>query len=85
MRSLQRDLLGILIAIIGAVTVVLASNSSDTRLDPDALIRAISQKAFIIYSCIYIAGAVVLAGLSQGSFGRQWVFVDVGLCALFGQ
>ncbi|KAF9469043.1 magnesium transporter NIPA-domain-containing protein [Collybia nuda] len=80
----KRDLLGILIAIIGAVTVVLASNASDIRLNPAALVRAISQTPFIIYSCIYIIGAVVLATLSHGNIGRQWVFVDVGLCALFG-
>jgi len=83
-RFRKRDLLGILIAITGAVTVVLASNSSDIRLDPDALVNAICQPAFIIYSCIYVGGAIVLATLSQGSIGQQWVFVDVGLCALFG-
>jgi hypothetical protein len=83
-KCLQRDLLGILIAIIGAVTVVLASNASDVRLDPDALVRAICQTPFIIYSCIYICGAIILATLSHGNIGRQWVFVDVGLCALFG-
>jgi hypothetical protein len=32
-----------------------------------------------------MVGAVVLALLSKGSIGRQWVFVDVGLCALFGE
>jgi hypothetical protein len=34
---------------------------------------------------MYVVGAVVLALLSKGSIGRQWVFVDVGLCALFGE
>ena len=76
--------MGVVIAIIGAVTVVLSSNGSDTRLDPDGLLRAISQTPFIIYSCIYAAGAIVLATLSEGSIGKEWVFVDVGLCALFG-
>ena len=69
---------------IGAVTVVLASNASDTRLDPEGLIRAISQIPFIIYSGVYIIGAIVLATLSEGSIGRNWVFVDIGICALFG-
>lgn len=83
--SPQRDLVGILIAIIGAVTVVLAANGSDTRLDPVALVKAIRQLPFLIYSCIYAVGAIVLAVLSQGPIGRQHVFVDVGLCALFGK
>ena len=80
----QIDLLGILIAIIGAVTVVLASNASDSRLGPDELLEAISQTSFIVYSSIYVAGAIFLATLSEGSIGRTWVFVDIGLCALFG-
>jgi magnesium transporter len=78
------DLLGILIAVIGAVTVVLSSNTSNSRLGPDALVHAISQHVFIIYSLVYIVGAIVLAVLSEGRIGRQWVLVDVGLCALFG-
>ncbi|KAF8914083.1 magnesium transporter NIPA-domain-containing protein [Gymnopilus junonius] len=79
-----RDLLGVLIAVIGAVTVVLASNASDVRLDPDGLLRAMSQTSFIVYSCTYAAGAIVLAILSEGSIGKNWVIVDIGLCALFG-
>ena len=80
----QRDLLGIVIAIIGAVTVVLATNASNVRLNPEALVRAISQPAFIAYACTYVVGAVVLASLSQSEVGRQYVFVDIGLCAIFG-
>ncbi|KAJ7068124.1 DUF803-domain-containing protein [Mycena amicta] len=83
-RFRKRDILGILIAVVGAVTVVLASNASDTRLDPDALLAAISQVPFLIYSCVYAVGIGVLSVLSEGRVGRQSVFVDVGLCALFG-
>ncbi|KAJ7781404.1 DUF803-domain-containing protein [Mycena metata] len=83
-RFRKRDFLGIFIAIIGAVTVVLSSNASDTRLDPDALLEAISQTPFIVYTCVYVVGIIVLSILSEGSIGRQWVFVDIGLCALFG-
>jgi hypothetical protein len=78
------DLVGIFIAIMGAITVVLSSNTSDVRLDPEALIRAISQHLFIAFTCLYIVGAIILAILSRGRIGRKWVFVDVGLCALFG-
>ncbi|KAJ7507575.1 DUF803-domain-containing protein [Mycena galericulata] len=83
-RFRKRDIFGILIAVVGAVTVVLASNASDTRLDPDALLVAISQIPFIVYSCVYVVGIIILSILSEGSAGKQWVFVDVGLCALFG-
>ena len=77
----QRDLLGILLAIVGAVTVVLSSNPSDTRLPPAALLAAVRQRIFVAYSVAYLVGAVVLAGLSERG---EWVLVDIGLCALFG-
>ena len=80
----QRDILGIVIAIIGAVTVVLSANPSDTRLDPKGLIRAITQRPFEIYAVTYVVGIVILSGLSEGSAGKRLVYVDVGLCALFG-
>ncbi|KAL0581992.1 hypothetical protein V5O48_000050 [Marasmius crinis-equi] len=83
-RFRKRDLLGIMIAIIGAVTVVLASNASSDRLNPDELVKAISQIPFIVYSCMYLVGIAVLATLSQGPMGQEYVLVDVGLCALFG-
>jgi len=69
---------------IGAVTVVLSSNTSDPRLSPEKLLEAVSQKAFLIFSTIYTISAVILMGFSEGSVGRRWVLVDVGLCALFG-
>ncbi|KAF5364004.1 hypothetical protein D9756_000538 [Leucocoprinus leucothites] len=80
----KRDFLGICVAIVGAVTVVLSSNASDTRLNPRQLIGAITQTPFLVYVGIYIGGAIILAGLSQGRLGRTYVFIDVGLCALFG-
>ncbi|THH20132.1 hypothetical protein EW146_g1140 [Bondarzewia mesenterica] len=80
-RFRKRDFVGITVAIIGAITVVLSSNTSDTRLSPSGLIQAITQRIFAVYSIVYIVGAIVLAGLSER---REWVLVDVGLCALFG-
>lgn len=54
-------------------------------MDPDTLIHAVTKLPFIIYSGIYAGGALVLGTLSRGKTGRTWVFVDVGLCALFGK
>ncbi|KAM5534879.1 hypothetical protein V8D89_011434 [Ganoderma adspersum] len=83
-RFRKRDFLGIIIAILGAVTVVLSANPSNTRLDPKGLITAISTRPFEIYALTYIVGIVVLSGLSEGPAGKRFVYVDVGLCALFG-
>lgn len=54
------------------------------RLDKDGLLRAITQPIFIGYSIFTAIAAGFLGLLSQGNAGREWVFVDVGLCALFG-
>lgn len=73
---------------IGAITVVLSTPSPDESpppLTPDALIAAISQRSFVVFTIIYLVWAVVLAGLSEGGFGRRIVVVDVGLCAIFGE
>ncbi|KIK48725.1 hypothetical protein CY34DRAFT_797875 [Suillus luteus UH-Slu-Lm8-n1] len=86
-RFRVHDLAGILCAMIGAITVVLSTPSPDEGpppLTPDALIAAISQRSFVVFTIIYLVGAVVLAGLSEGGFGRRIVVVDVGLCAIFG-
>ncbi|KAG1820346.1 magnesium transporter NIPA-domain-containing protein [Suillus subaureus] len=86
-RFRVHDLAGILCAMIGAITVVLSTPSSDEGpppLTPDALIAAISQRSFVVFTIIYLVGAMVLAGLSESGFGRRIVVVDVGLCAIFG-
>ncbi|EKM59435.1 uncharacterized protein PHACADRAFT_114187 [Phanerochaete carnosa HHB-10118-sp] len=83
-RFRKRDVLGVLIAVVGAVTVVLSANPSDAKLDPSALLHALAQKPFIVFSAIYVTAAVILSGLSERQAGQRYVFVDVGLCALFG-
>ncbi|KAG9317616.1 magnesium transporter NIPA-domain-containing protein [Chiua virens] len=86
-RFRPRDIFGILLAIIGATTVVLSTPSSDSPppvLTSDALIAAITQRPFVIFSIVYLVLAIILCGLSEGSIGKRLVVVDVGLCALFG-
>ena len=63
---------------------MLSANPSDTRLDPKGLIAAISTRPFEIYALTYVVGIVLLSGLSEGPAGKRFVYVDVGLCALFG-
>ncbi|KAH8118334.1 DUF803-domain-containing protein [Phellopilus nigrolimitatus] len=80
----KRDLFGIGIAILGAITVVLSANPSDTRLDPGGLIRAITRHAFIVLAAVYAAGITLLVCLSSRKVGQEHVYIDVGACALFG-
>ncbi|KZV64620.1 DUF803-domain-containing protein [Peniophora sp. CONT] len=80
----KRDLFGVAVAIIGAVTVVLSANASDARLTPDQILEAISQTIFEVFACVYIIGAFILVNLSSRAAGDKYVLVDVGCCALFG-
>ena len=84
LRQGQSDLFGVGLAILGAITVVLSASPSDTRLDPEGLIHAISQTAFIILGSVYGVGATILVGLSSQPAGSDHVYIDVGACALFG-
>lgn len=78
------DIGGILLAIIGAVTVVFSSKQNDARLGPAQLLQAIKRLEFVIYTAISVSAGAVLAFLSSTSWGDRWVLVDVGTCAIFG-
>lgn len=80
----KRDLFGVALSILGAVTVVLSANPSDTRLTPAGLLEAIKQPIFIVLTSVYVSGVIMLVWLSSQKIGREHVFVDVGACALFG-
>ena len=50
----------------------------------EGLITALTQPIFITYSILSLVGSILLAIISEGDKGREWVWVDVGLCAIFG-
>lgn len=83
-RIRKRDLFGVAVAIVGAVTVVLSINASDARLTPAQLLAALGQRSFQVLTAVYVIGAVVLVRLSATGVGDRYVLVDVGCCALFG-
>ncbi|CDU23096.1 uncharacterized protein SPSC_01726 [Sporisorium scitamineum] len=78
------DIGGILLAIIGAVTVVFSSKQNDVRLDPAQLLQASKRLEFVIYTAISVSAGALLAFVSSTSLGDRWVLVDVGTCAIFG-
>lgn len=57
----------------------------DYQLDPDALIDAITRTVFVVYSIICVVLAITLAILSNRPIGQELVWIDLGLCALFGE
>ncbi|KAK4662095.1 uncharacterized protein QC763_710560 [Podospora pseudopauciseta] len=79
----QRDFWGVVIAIGGAVTVVLSADSEETKMGPHEVWDAITTMEFKIYmgaSCSLIA---LLMYLSP-RYGNRTILIDLGLVGLFG-
>jgi drug/metabolite transporter (DMT)-like permease len=83
-RFRRRDLLGVVIAVGGAVTVVLSANDSNPKLGPKEIWRLISTWEFETYLGITIA---LICGLMWASskYGDRIIFIDLGLVGLFGR
>ena len=82
-RFRQRDLWGVLIAIAGAVTIVLSAKNSETKMGPDDIWAAITRWEFETYLGITAALMVVLMWAS-GNYGEKTILIDLGLVGLFG-
>ncbi|KAI7493305.1 DUF803-domain-containing protein [Hortaea werneckii] len=78
-----RDGLGVIIAIAGAVTVVLSASDSNPRLTPDKIWHLITQWEFETYFGVSVLLIVVLS-VASNKFGDRTVLVDLGLVALYG-
>ncbi|KAI9850929.1 MAG: hypothetical protein M1838_004815 [Thelocarpon superellum] len=79
----RRDLLGVIIAIGGAVTVVLSAKPSDTVLGPDEILDAITRWEFELYVAITVT-LIALGMWASSRYGHRTILIDLGLVALFG-
>lgn len=82
-RFRKRDLCGVLVAIAGAVTVVLSARTSEEKLGPGELWQAIKRWEFLLYVVITLALTIALM-YGESRWGRQTILVDLGLVGLFG-
>ena len=83
-RFRQRDFWGVLVAVAGAVVVVLSANQSETKLGPDELWNDyIKRWEFLVY-VIATAVAIVVLMFASPRYGRRTILVDLGLVGLFG-
>lgn len=82
-RFRKLDLLGVIIAIAGGITVVISAQAEQPKLSPQEIVQAISQLTFKIYFGVAICTIVVLAYLSP-TYGHKFILIDLGLVALFG-
>lgn len=79
----KRDVLGVLIAVGGCVTVVLSASGSNPKLDADAIWDLISTWEFETYFGITIFLIIVLMAASN-KYGDKSILIDLGLVGLFG-
>lgn len=83
-RFRQRDFWGVVIAVAGAVTVVLSAKTSEPKMGPDDVWSAITRWEFELYLGIT---AVLIIGLiwASGKYGHKTILIDLGLVGLFGR
>ncbi|KAI0180250.1 DUF803-domain-containing protein [Hypoxylon sp. FL1284] len=79
----KRDFWGVVIAVAGAVTVVLSAKQEETKLDPHDVWDAITTMAFEIYMGISVFLIIVLMWASP-RYGNRTILIDLGLVGLFG-
>lgn len=79
----SRDCWGVLVAIAGAVVVVLSAKDSEEKLGPGEIWMIITRWEFELYLGL-TTGLII--GLMWASFqyGSRSILIDVGLVALFG-
>jgi len=79
----KRDFWGVVIAVLGAITVVLSAKGEETKLDPHDVWDAITTMAFEIYLGITVVLIIVLMWASP-RYGNRTILIDLGLVGLFG-
>lgn len=78
-----RDFWGVLVAIAGAVTVVLSANTKETKLGAHEIWDAITTLDFVIYMLVTWMLIFLLMWASP-RYGHRTILIDLGLVGLFG-
>jgi drug/metabolite transporter (DMT)-like permease len=79
-----RDFWGVVVAVSGAVTVVLSAKHQEKKLGPHEVMGAITTMAFEIYMGTTIALISALMWASP-KYGSRTILLDLGLVGLFGK
>jgi hypothetical protein len=82
-RFRRRDLLGVVVAVGGAVTVVFSAENGEKKLGPHAIWAAITRWEFELYLGLTVAAIIALMWAS-GRYGDRSILIDLGLVGLFG-
>ena len=82
-RFRWRDAAGVVVAVGGAVTVVLSASDNNPKLGPNEIWELIKRWEFETYLGITVGVIIVLMGASN-KYGEKNILVDLGLVGLFG-
>jgi len=79
-----RDFFGVVVAIAGAVVVVLSAKNLENKMGPKELWSHIARWEFALYMGIT---AFVIIGLmwASGKYGERTILIDLGLVGLWGK
>ncbi|TAQ88003.1 hypothetical protein B7494_g3688 [Chlorociboria aeruginascens] len=78
-----RDFWGVVVAVAGAVVVVLSAKTQEKKLGPHEILGAITTMEFEIYMGVTIFLIAVLIWASP-RYGSRTILIDLGLVGLFG-
>ncbi|KAJ3374094.1 hypothetical protein GGF31_008310 [Allomyces arbusculus] len=79
----RRDLVGMILAVVGTVLIVTSSKSTDVPLDPVGLLDAILTPRFLAYVAVTTSLLALLLRL-YSKYHKKTVLVDLSLVAIFG-
>lgn len=79
-----RDFWGVVVAVAGAVTVVLSAKQEEKKFGPHEVWGAITTTEFEVYMGVTVLLIGVLMWASP-RYGRKTILVDLGLVGLFGK
>lgn len=82
-RFRLRDFWGVVVAVMGAATVVLSAKQQEKKMGPHEIIDAITTIDFLIYAVITISLMAILI-LASPKYGSRTILIDLGLVGLFG-
>lgn len=82
-RFRWRDAAGVVVAVGGAVTVVLSANDNNPKLGPDEIWELIKRWEFETYLGVTV-GVIVLLMVASNRYGEKNILIDLGLVGLFG-
>jgi drug/metabolite transporter (DMT)-like permease len=82
-RFRQRDFWGVVVAIAGAVTIVVSAKHNETKMGPNDVWQAIKRWEFLLYLGITCVAIIALM-IASPKYGDRTILIDLGLVGLFG-